>query len=682
MFLLDTAKRLIGLVQIEQIVRPDNYPLIKVIGIRGDFLAKDIGRYYKTSKVPNTIFDKITRNSVTLPAFFALEFAKYLTDVLTTKHYTYVPRRTAKQILEGLESTTWISKTLETEIPRRLNYNRLDRFVYQPLPYQRTWLDKFEKVGYQFSLNGAILDAAAGSGKTMSSLYLAECSEADVVIIISPKNALRRVWVETIQNHIKTQPSWWCSDAGVAPNGQKYLIYHFEALESALAEVKRLRGKKIAIIVDESHNFNDEKSLRTQRLIELCRTSQSETIVLQSGTPFKAIGAEIVPALYCIDPTFNDELAARFRRLYAASATEALQLLTHRLGMISHKVVKSELGLKSPEITNIGVQFDGSEEFTLDSVAKEMADFIRERQKYYKERQKDDEKFYLSIIEQHERGLKSSQYPDYRNYLRDVKVIRSGDLRQASEEIKRANWYENTVIIPGLPPSQVAQFKEVKTIYKYVVLKIQGECLGRVLGRKRMECSVAIAKNFDYEKYIEMTTKKTLIYTIYVQALETAVRRLQEIEYKPLAVYGDTNKNLVKIVEDFERKEELNPLVATFHSLSTAVPLTMADVMVMLDVPFRDYILQQTISRVSRLGATTQPRIFICNLDTGAEPNLSTRTVDILRWSQQQLVKITGHESPYAIDEKALTVEAYAMTNTPLKLITDDLEERFLSYLQ
>lgn len=681
MFLIDATKRLIGLIQVEQIIRPRGYPLIKVTGIRGDFLAKDIGRYYKTTKVPNAIFDSITRNTVVLPAFFALEFSKYLTDVITNGRGTYVPRRTASAILKALQETTWIGKTLEEDIPKRLNYNNLDRFVYQPLPYQLTWLQKFEKVGYQFTLNGAILDAAAGSGKTMSSLYLAECSEVDHVIIISPKNALRRVWVETITTHIKTKPSWWCSDTALPPRGEKYLIYHFEAIEQALSELKNLKGKKIAIVVDESHNFNTETSLRTQRLIELCKTSKSDIITLQSGTPFKAIGAEIVPALFCIDPTFTDELAVRFRKLYAASATDALQLLTHRLGMISHKVTKDELGLKAPEITNLGVRFPGAEQFTLAKVSLEMTEYIKERQAYYKERKSTDEALYLDILEQHEYSLKNADTQEYKTYLNDVKLIRKGDLRSIPVEIKRANSYENGVIIPKLTSSQAATFKEVKTIYKYVTLKIQGECLGRVLGKRRMECSVAIAQNFDYEKYIEMTTKKTLVYTIYVQALEQAVKRLEEMEYKPLAVYGETNKNMVQIVESFEKDDTLNPLVATFHSLSTAVPLTMADVMVMLDVPWRDYILQQTISRVSRLGATTQPRIFICGLDTGTEPNLSSRTVDILVWSQEQMKKITGHESPYAIDERVLTVESHALVGKELPLLTDDLEERFMTNL-
>ena len=55
-------------------------------------------------------------------------------------------------------------------------------------------------------------------------------------------------------------------------------------------------------------------------------------------------------------------------------------------------------------------------------------------------------------------------------------------------------------------------------------------------------------------------------------------------------------------------------MIATYKSLSTAVPMTMADVMIMVDTPFRDYIFQQTIARINRLGTTTQTYVYIAKL--------------------------------------------------------------------
>lgn len=85
----------------------------------------------------------------------------------------------------------------------------------------------------------------------------------------------------------------------------------------------------------------------------------------------------------------------------------------------------------------------------------------------------------------------------------------------------------------------------------------------------------------------------------------------------PVVVYGKTNNELNKTVGLFEKDIDLNPLVATYQSLSTAVPLVMADTMIMLNAPFRAYIHEQAISRIHRLGADTQTIVWEAYLNTG-----------------------------------------------------------------
>jgi SNF2 family DNA or RNA helicase len=107
----------------------------------------------------------------------------------------------------------------------------------------------------------------------------------------------------------------------------------------------------------------------------------------------------------------------------------------------------------------------------------------------------------------------------------------------------------------------------------------------------------------------------------------------------------DVIKSLTSIVHRFEKEKDLNPLVATYASLSTAVPLIMADTMIIINPPFRQYIMDQTVARIHRLGATTQTRIFNILLDTGTEPNISTRTINIMQWSKDQVSAILGIET-------------------------------------
>jgi hypothetical protein len=353
---------------------------------------------------------------------------------------------------------------------------------------------------------------------------------------------------------------------------------------------------------------------------------------------------------------------------------------------VSHKVVKEELNLQPPIIQNIPVKSPNGDKYTLETVGAEMMQFVRERGDYYRSRKAEDERTYLEIITHFENNyIDRHGTTDFRQYVQDVKIIRRGDLRAAKEELVRANAYERNVILPRLSAADQKTFKEVKTIYKYVMLKIQGECLGQVLGRRRMECSVEIAKALDYDRYIQSTVKKSLVYTIYVQALEAARDTVTDKGYTPLAVYGETNKHLSSIIKDFERDPKINPLIATFHSLSTAVPLVMADVMIMIDTPFRDYIFQQAVARINRLGTTSQCYVYIAGLDTDGVPNLSTRTIDILKWSQSQIEKITGVASPFEITDTQVSVEGLSMANEMMKdehLVELDLETAFMAKLQ
>ena len=108
--------------------------------------------------------------------------------------------------------------------------------------------------------------------------------------------------------------------------------------------------------------------------------------------------------------------------------------------------------------------------------------------------------------------------------------------------------------------------------------------------------------------------------------------------------------------------------------------MTMADVMVMIDTPFRDYVLQQTIARINRLGTTTQTYVYIAALDTGNEPNLSSRTIDILRWSQSQIEAITGVKSPFEITDDQYSFESLKTAGYDYSM-ENDLESYFLDRL-
>lgn len=183
------------------------------------------------------------------------------------------------------------------------------------------------------------------------------------------------------------------------------------------------------------------------------------------------------------------------------------------------------------------------------------------------------------------------------------------------------------------------------------------------MGKERVRCNLAIAKQLDdvlvrsiegeesmaerssIVNIIEGSEKKTLFFTSFVEVVKGLGDILKEKGFQPLQVYGETNKDLQSMVSGFEKKEALNPMIATYQSLSSAVPLVMANTVVMLNSPFRHHEYMQAMSRVHRRGQDSQVYVYDVYLDTKGVENISTRSEDILNWSKLQVEQIMGVKS-------------------------------------
>jgi SNF2 family DNA or RNA helicase len=638
--LVSTLRKMIGSIHV---VEEGNF--IRVEGLPTYQYINDLARIWRTSKIGLNMFSKVTSSYVVFHKFFLPEVIYTLEGALESPKGHGFNYRAIRKAVEELRRETWFKRTTE-RFPDILDFRQLDKLNVKLFETQLGFLNVYNEKVPQFNLNGYMLAADPGTGKTINSLALATCLEADCTVIISPKNALDRVWGATLSSIFKKPVSYWVSSSDEPlVMGKQFYVFHYEQLDRAVEFFRKARARKPVVILDECHNMNEIDSLRTQLFVELCKVLVTQHVLWMSGTPIKAIGKEVVPLLKTIDPFFDKNAEERFIAIFGKSSSKGLDILANRLGYLVHKVAKATVMKSEVERTELKVRTPTGAQFTLEAVSKEMRDFVEERMEYYRLNFSHYEAKYNLGMREHERmvGHDPRQRQQLETYKRYIQMIRTQyDPESMKEESKFCNRYEAKEIIPYLAQPLKEEFRNAKSVVKYYNLKVQGEALGRILGKRRMQCNLDLAIHADFEPIIDEARKKTVIFTSYIEVVDRIYEDLVEKGYKPLRVYGATNHDLANIVKTFEKDPDANPLIATFQSLSTAVPLVMASTAVMMNRPFRSGELDQTEARIDRVGQDGAVRFVSMVLDTDGEPNLSTRSDDIMEWSRKQVEQIMG----------------------------------------
>lgn len=626
--------------------------IITISNISKRLMQGDIYRLFKSSRVFNYMFHQSSGSSIVFPEFFALELY-YILDMLVAERYLGTSVKKIDQLQTLLMTETWLKNT-QIKHPEIVNIRRLLLFKYKPLPHQTDFFTTYNSTVPKYGLRGMLLAAAPGTGKTYASLALAECLMSDVIIVICPNPAVNIVWKDSVvgpESLYHRDPTCWVYASGEPYRHEHVAIFHYEALDKALRMINYFKKKKVTIILDESHNLNEFTTVRAQQFIELCRELDCQNVILATGTPIKALAVETATLLAAIDPLFTKEVQVAFAKMHAGEVSKRTEILLRRLHVIAFRVSKDVTRLEKPVMEDIEVTLPDGDQYTLRAISAAMREYARVRLLEIEKMLPDALRFFHRMVDQAEQQLTNPRLfsapaveqtkAGFATYREDIKTIRdahaSRNLMTVSQEIFNCNRFEKSVIIPTiLEKADRDLFHEIKSIVKYPRLKVRGECLGRVMGQKRIDAHKAMVKAIPFEDIMESTTKKTVVFTSFVEVVKEAEQHLKEQGLLPLVVYGEYTAKLTEIVRDFGQEEKYNPLIATYASLSTAVPLVMADTMIIINPPYRDYILQQTIARIHRIGTNTQIRVFNMVLKTGDEPNISSRNIDIIEWSRQQ----------------------------------------------
>lgn len=575
--------------------------------------------------------------NLTVPLFFALEMYGIFMDLADFYKIDYY-----KKVADKIYKYTWISN-YEKRKGKETDTSNMIKLRYRPKDYQLKFISEYNQLKFIYDLEGYILSFEQGLGKTFTAIALAECLNKDQIIIISP-NSITENWAYEIRDYFReyTKDEYlWKKDVYILNNNKyhskkpKYIIVNQESIDKIFHMVKN--NKNTMIIVDESHNFRNSDSKRTNDLLKLKELTNCKDNLLMSGTPIKATPDELIPALRMIDPYFTPELAETYKKAFNINTSEITNVVKRRFNRSIYRKTKSET-LKLPEktISQLLYKIPNPERYLVSVISKQIREEYEKEYKHQLESQKELKiEFNRLVIKYSSATRKETQdYLDF-VYMRANPDIENEKIHEHRIQIYREFLDKN--VFPNI------RKKEDKERLEYLITKYinmvdvaKGLAIGRILPPARVNCYKEIIDNNikDIIKKIEDNPKKTLIFTSYLEITSYIEEYLKKNNIGCVKIIGST-KNRMDIIQEFKKDDDIDVLIATTQTLSTGVTLTEANQILFFGTPFRSADFNQACDRIHRIGQNIDCFIYVVLLET-MEKNITTRIQEILDWSQNQ----------------------------------------------
>lgn len=663
---------------------------VTITGLRFLYVCRDLEKYIG-AKMLYSILDNVSYSRLVFSMFYLPDFYHAINTLLTDLKFKRRIRsgrellaiRTELEKIPLVANIKIINSTDPSAIPK-IDKSKLNKIFnsIKLFDYQDKFIDDCIWKSKLLGLNGYLLDAGAGLGKTILAISLAEMLDANTIIVVCPKKAVNDVWDETINRIYKEPQSYSMSlpvlhgpskPAGFDIN-DRFIVCHYESLGKLNEYLNSIKipNKRYFTVLDESHSLNSHNSERSIQFRELVSKIDPIFCLWMSGTPIKALGTETMTMFATIDRLFDKSVYKSFLKVFGISGVYAISVMAHRLQLVRSEIKTNGSGVEQ-YTHKVKVTLQNGTDYTLKTISNKMIDYVKERKEYYQKNAKKYEDDFFSSIEVYRsrvvkgRGDTGFFRADLEDYLSKAKTLHNGysptDPKH-KQYVLECNYYEDKVITPRLPNDVKKVFRKAKSVYKYVELTIMGEALGNILGKARSRCNADMVKQLvtdakviseDGEIYqsnlpdlILNAQAKTIIFTDYVEVVKETEYQLKLKGFKPISIFGETTSGngLALQTKIFKENSEINPLITTYKTLSEAVPLTEANRVIFLNLPFRSGTYEQAVKRANRIGQTLDVDLFEVTLDTGEEPNISTRNEDILKWSEEQVALILGKKLP------------------------------------
>jgi hypothetical protein len=468
--------------------------------------------------------------------------------------------------------------------------------------------------------------------------------EVKRVIIIAPKVAFTDPWINSIRDlHIDKKHKVYVINRRPPKGDERFLLCNYDSLKRLYSHLRRLKKVYTLMLLDESHNLNEMSAKRTHVYIELCKEFVNEAIHL-SGTPIKANIKELIPLLTVIDKRFVPEVAKKFHKAMPVHGT----IINNRMKRLSLTVEKGATGRSKPKSITLMLKTKNGLHYTIEAIKLRMKEYAIKRLKYWTERRPQSMKTYNELINK----VKVEDEQRFKEFHRHLEIIMDTDrYSDINDSIRNVSEYESEFIIPFLSSEDKKEFRIIRAAAKYPKLKVLGETLGIILGGARRECSVELSGHLRVDKVAANGTGKVLVFSNHVAAASSMYDQSKKLGMNPLLIHSNNYKEgdrplntdpnaLDKVVHIFRNDPNANPLCTTYPTLSTAVPLTMVSEVVILDSPFREYILSQAIARADRLGNDHKVTVHFVMLDTAEAINITDRNLDLSKMSGEYVANV------------------------------------------
>lgn len=641
-------------------------------------------------KKMNSLFKKISNSEITIEAFFMLELHTIIKTMLEDDKIWYkINKKALANLMVKITTETWFRPDEMIEYTYSLDMDRVNRNIALKLKdYQFAMFKRYEYLKNKLGYQGMLLDVATGGGKTLMALALAEGVRADKVFIVTIKQNLQTTWVDALLDYdssyyyfkdkVDPKDVYTVDDysKGKPYNDAKYIIFNYEALDKLNGLLDKIKYNNPAIVIDEAHNFVSLKSNRREELIKLVEKTRSAHRFPLSGTAVKDSPLDMAIYIELLDPRANKDSIRIYREVYGSPNKLLKAIAPIRYGDLSIKVEKHELKLDPIEYITLDVAIPNPERYTLTNIKAEMVKYFDVRTKELYNNEDKNRKRFNDIISSVRKtsNLTNEIWEHYlRNHIEVRKLYDRNEMYLNPSLAKEVSSFEESAIIPRLNKNEKDEFKDLTVTLKYPVLKVRGEVLGRVVLQARINCHKEMAEKIDYS-ILSSTLNKSVIMSSYVPVCESARDNLVKQGFKPIEIYGNFTKDQDSRIRAFKNDPDIDPLVGTYKSISTAHHFTVADMILLLDTPFRTYILDQAIARAWRTGQKNQVKIIYTRLNI-KEDNINSRNIDILKWAKSMVEEITGNDISYLDFDKGKSIENIDIESIDDILIDNEIQD-------